>query len=173
MAGRESPAEGSAGGEINPGRNVVTMSDPVHATKIEYRVAAVGAGDYTVLADESDATLAAKISGYQPKLTKAPYEAPGYGAPGITALDMGNQKWALGFGVARVHADEGAAVAFIATHAAAIGAIGNVDLKITTYVGVVYLVNAALVEFTPDPASDKSSFIHYGFVSGSYTGTAP
>ena len=147
------------------------MPDPVHATKIEFRAA--GVGDYSILADETVATLAAKISGYCPKMSKQPQEEPGFGAPGVAVFDTGNQKWSLNFTVARAHDDEGAAVAFIATHAAAIGAIGNLDLKITTYTGVVYMPNCALVEFSPEPASDKSTTIRYGFTGGVYTATDP
>ena len=69
--------------------------------------------------------------------------------------------------------DEGAAVAFISTHAAALAALGNLDLRITTYTGIVYLPACALTEFSPDPASDQSSMIHYGFIGGNYTTTAP
>src|SRR5580704_13916022 len=102
---------------------------PVHATQIAYRAAANGGGtgSYTVLADEASPTLAEKISGYQPKMAKSPFVQPGYGAPGVTAVDMGNQKWTLSFAIARQHGDEGAAVAFIATHAAAFASLGNLD----------------------------------------------
>jgi len=146
---------------------------PTHSTKIEYRAAATGGAAYTTLADEGSPTLAGKITGYQPKLAKSPFVQSGYGAAGITALDMGNQKWTLNFAIARQHGDEGAAVAFISTHAAALAALGNLDLRITTYTGIVYLPACALTEFSPDPASDQSSMIHYGFIGGNYTTTAP
>ena len=55
----------------------------------------------------------------------------------------------------------------------AFGNVGNLDLKITTYTGVVYMPACALTEFTPDPASDQSTTIHYSFESGNYTTTPP
>lgn len=141
--------------------------------KIEFRAAAVGAGSYTVLADESVSTLAAQISAYQPKLTASPAIEPGFGAGGIAAFDNGNDQWVVSFSVERVHATPDAALAFLASHPATFSALGNLDLKITVGTQVLYLPACALTEFTPDAHSDQSTKIRYAFVGGSYTTTAP
>jgi hypothetical protein len=149
--------------------------DPVHGLKIEYRAATTGSADYTVLADENPdtPTLDERISGYQPSMSATPQEAPGFGSPGIATFDNGNKKWTVAFSVDRVHADEGAALIFISDHAAAIGDLGNIDLKITTFGNSTWLVNCTVTSFVPNPASDKSTFIRYAFTGGIYTKIDP
>lgn len=144
-----------------------------HFSKIEYRPATVTVAGWVVLADESVATLGARISGFQPVMKKSPMSVPGYGAAGVAAVDMGNQQWSLAFNVEREHADEGASAEYLADHAAVIGALGNIDLKITLTDGVTYMPDCAITDFTPAPANDKSSMIHYAFVGPSYTTTEP
>lgn len=141
--------------------------------KISYRAAATGAGAYTVLADEATATLGAAISGFLPRFTKNPQVDPLFRATGPFVADRGNGQWTLTFMVARQHASPDAAALFINTEAAIFGAIQNVDLKIEVGSQVNYLVNAALTGFEPDPHSDCSTFIRYGFTAASYTTTAP
>ena len=148
---------------------------PAHATKIEYRAA--GTGTYTTLADESPtattAALAERITGLCPKLRASPQIQPGYGAAGVTVFDRGNRQWDLSFTVERVHADEGAAALFLATHPLDFTTLGNLDLKLTTTERVTYLAACAVTEYTPDPHSDQSTRIRYGFTSGNYTNTEP
>ena len=141
--------------------------------KIEYRAAAAGNAPYTVLADESVAALAARISGYQPAMTSSPDEEPGFGAGGIAVFDNGNQKWRLAFVIERQHASPDAAGLFLAQHPLTFGTLGNLDLKITIAAQVIYFPACALTEFTPDPHSDQSTKIKYAFTGGSYTDTAP
>ena len=141
--------------------------------KVEFRAAAVGAGAYTVLADESVSTLAASIGGYQPKLACTPQIEPGFGAAGIAAFDNGNDTWHVSFSVERVHASPDAALLFLSAHPATFSGLGNLDLKITVGSQVLYLPACAVTEFTPDPHSDQSTKCRYAFVGGSYTATAP
>ena len=142
--------------------------------KVEFRAASIGNGvNYTTLANEGAPTLAEKISGFQPAMTLSPDEQPGFGSAGIAVYDNANQKWKVTFIIERVHASPDAAEAFKSAEAARIGAIGNLDLKITTGATVNYLPAAATVEFTPDPQSDQSSKIRYAFIGGQYTPNAP
>lgn len=147
------------------------MSTPL--LSISYRVAAIGGAGWLVLANSIAPTLAEAISGYQPQLSKSPQEEPGFGAAGIAVYDNGNQKWKLGFIVERTHASPDAALQFLSLHAAGFGAAGNLDLQIIVGAVTVYFPACAVTEFTPDPHSDQSTRIKYGFVGGSYTLTAP
>jgi hypothetical protein len=139
--------------------------------KLAYRAAAINGQTtgYTVLADEGNPTLAEKITGYQPVLAKSPFEAPGYGAAGVTVVDMGNEKWKIAFVIERVHASPDAAAQFLVQHPAAFAAISNVDLQITVGATVIYFPACAVTEFTPDPHSDQSTRIKYAFSGGNYT----
>lgn len=135
--------------------------------KIEYRTPP-GTGDYTVLADESVETLAARITGYQPVMRKSPQLVGLFRSASAPAYDRGNQVWSLRFGVERVHESAAAALAYLATHAAVFAGVANLDLKITVGASVLNLAGCALQEFTPAPQSDLSTFIVYGFVGPTY-----
>ena len=132
--------------------------------KIEYRAQVVGAGAYTVLADESVSTLAAAISGFHPHVSKSPMQSPAYGGAVPITEDMGNARWGLEFTVARVHASADAALLFILNELLKFP--GNVDLKITVGAQVNYLANTSLLSLDPEPASDQSSTIRYAFTGG-------
>lgn len=137
--------------------------------KIEYRTA--GSGSYSVLADEAVATLAARITGFHPHVSKSPMQTPAYGAAVPITTDMGNARWQLEFSVDRVHASADAALLFI--QAEPLKFAGNVDLKITVGAQVTYLANTAFTELDPQPHSDQSTLIKYAFTGGNYTTTAP
>ena len=139
-----------------------------HYMKVDYRPSSSAVGGWLVLADESVAELAARISGYQPVGGKSPMVIHGYSTDGVVVLDMGNWQWTLNFSVEREHADAGASRNFISTHAADIGLLGNLDLRITTDGVVTYMPDCVLTGFKPNPASDKSSFVNYTFIGGSY-----
>ncbi len=140
--------------------------------KIEYRPASTGPTvTYSVLADESDTTLAPAISGFQPALSLSPQVTPVYGAAVPVALDLGNANWKLTFTVERQHVTPDAALAFI--QAEPLKFTGNQDLRITVGAQITYLANCVRTELTPDPHSDQSTRIRYTFVNGNYTQTAP
>ena len=88
--------------------------------------------------------------------------------------DMGNATWSLRFTIERLHADPGAAAAWMATEAAELGGVvGNFDLQITVPAvtgssTVILAGNCALDEYTPAPASDKSSVITYVWTPMTY-----
>jgi hypothetical protein len=140
--------------------------------KISYTL--TGGTDYTMLADEANSGgLADAISGFQPRMVKSPQIEQLYQSQGVFVADRGNAQWTLSFSVARVHASADAAAEFIATHAAEFELIRNLDLKIEIGATTVYLTNCAVTEVSPDPHSDKSTFIRYSFVSDDYTTSAP
>lgn len=134
--------------------------------KIEYRTPA-GSGSYSILADESVATLAAAISGFQPVVNKSPMVEAGYGAAVPVTLDLGNANYRASFTVERVHASPDAALLFV--QAEPLKFSGNVDLKITQGAQVTLLLGGALTELTPEPHSDQSTKIRYAFAGGQYT----
>lgn len=143
--------------------------------KISFRPAQTGgaASTYSVLADESNPTLQEKISQYQAAASKNPMEVPGYQSASVLVLDLGNVKWKLGFIIERVHATPDAALAFIVQQQAAVAGIGAVDLAITVGAQTDYFPACVVTEFTPEPHSDQSSKIKYGFAGANYSLTAP
>jgi hypothetical protein len=135
--------------------------------KISYRTAAVGAGAYTVLGDESDRT--ATIRDYQPQMEGIAQVNPLFRSAKQFVADRKNRVWKLSFIIERTHASLGAAVDFLATHPAALPS--NVDLKIEQGATVLYLVKAVMVAFQPMPRG-LSTACGYAYV-GDYTTTAP
>lgn len=134
-----------------------------------------GSGVWTVLASEENPEdgLAEKISGYQATGKKQPFESPAYGQPTGITQDMGNLQVALSFFVDRMHGTADAALQFINMEALRMSAAGNFDVQILVGSETVWLANTVWTEMTPDPASDQSSRIKYGFTGGLYTDEEP
>lgn len=137
--------------------------------KIEFRVTGSG-GSYATLADESVVGgTGDRISGYQPRMTKEVQQVNlAFRDYGFNQ-DRGNQNWVLNFTVDRQHASVDAAFDFISDNASFFSGQQNYDLKITTGATVIYMDNASLTNFDPDPHSDQSSKIRYTFIGSRYT----
>lgn len=140
--------------------------------KIEYRITGSGPANWTTLADEAVVDLAARISGYQPKLRKSPQVEQLPFSEQIFIQDRGNGQWDLGFAVERLHGSPDAALDFLALHPVIFAGDENFDLKITVGAKIVYMESCAVTEFTPDPHSDQSTICRYAYTGGSYSNEA-
>lgn len=138
--------------------------------KIEFRIPA-GSGDYSVLADE--AANSDRVSGFRPAFRKEPYVDVKFQSATKLVDDVGNAHWELQFAVDREHASQGAALSFIATHAALFAAIGKLDLKVTIPATpastVINMAGCVVSEISPDPYSDKTTVISYAFIGPTFT----
>ncbi len=152
--------------------------------KIEFRKPAATGGGYVTLADEADVSSGStqdRITAYQPGYSSSPSITPLFLSGQVNVQDLGNGQWSLSFGVARQHANAGAALQFLAAHGTVFdsedalmnGLLGNMDLRISVDGQFVYMAAAALTGFKPDPHSDRSTFCVYSFAGSTYRTTAP
>jgi hypothetical protein len=142
--------------------------------KIEYRQhgAPVAIG-WATLADDASASTLDKISGFQPVPQKQPQVVPLVRSAAPFIADRGNRAWSVSFVVDRQHATPAAAALFCSTHPLLFGDNYNVDLKITIDTQILYLHDAAVVNFQPAPHSDKSTLCAYSFLGKQYNASVP
>ena len=147
--------------------------------KIEFRVRSTGPantpGSFEALANEeaTASSLLETISGYRAAARKQPQIVPRFRAASPFIQDRGNRSWEVSFTVDRQHESPAAAALFLAEHPLIFGDGANLDLKITIGGTVLFLGNAALSSFEPQPHSDQSTLTHYTFVGQTYTTTEP
>jgi len=146
--------------------------------KIEFRVRYTGPagtmGSFGPLVDEAPtSSLLETISAYRATPRKQPQIVPRFRATAPFIQDRGNRSWEVSFTVDRQHQSPAAAALFLAEHPLIFGDGSNIDLKITIGGTVLFLGNAALSNFEPQPHSDQSSLTNYTFVGQTYTTTEP
>lgn len=138
--------------------------------KIEVRTPA-GAGGYTVLADEGDATdlTGPRVTDYQPPAAKFQTQEDNLMESDTASVDnLGNALWRTGFGIERQHATGDAAAAYMVAEAALFKVRTNFDVKVTIGATVWSLSNCAPTEYSPRVNPDKSTYVKFAWAGGSY-----